>query len=208
MDLRKPPALKPGDTVAIVSPSSSTMDESQMHLSVQRLEGMGFKVVVGAHALSRHGHLAGSDADRLADLHELWTRDDIAALLCMRGGNGAPRLLPELDYDLFRAKPKIFIGYSDITALHLAIHAQSGIVTFHGPIVAWLHKSKYSLKYYQQALTVPQPLGVIDDPDEENPYPPCRVVVSAGDASGPLTGGNLTLIEQTLGSPWEIDTRG
>src|ERR1051325_3688138 len=141
MQLRKPSALRPGDTVAIVSPSSPTMDESQMQLSVQRMQQMGFKVVVGPHALARHGHLAGCDADRLADLHDLWARDDIAALLCMRGGNGAPRLLPELDYDLFRARPKLFIGYSDITALHLAMYARSGIVTFHGPIVAQLHKS-------------------------------------------------------------------
>ncbi|MEP7200542.1 MAG: LD-carboxypeptidase, partial [Chloroflexota bacterium] len=197
-----------GDTVAIVSPSSSTMDASQMTSAVKRMERMGYEVIVGEHALARHGHLAGRDDERLADVHAMFARDDVKAVLCMRGGNGAPRLLPQLDYDLIRAHPKIFIGYSDITALHLAIHRLTGLVTFHGPIVAGLNKSDYSLKYFQQALTVPQPLGVIDDPDEKNPYPPYRVVIRDGEAHGPLVGGNLTLIEQTLGTPYEIETRG
>src|SRR5262249_8895286 len=121
-------------------------------------------------------------------------------------------LLVDIDYELIRSHPKIFIGYSDITALHLAIHRLTGLVTFHGPILAQSHKSEYSHKYFMRALTSPQPLGVIDDPPEPSefgqPYPPPRVVIAEGDAIGPLIGGNLTLVQQTLGTPYEIETRG
>jgi muramoyltetrapeptide carboxypeptidase len=212
MELLKPRALRVGDTVALISPSSATTEPGQVDLATEWLTRIGFKVIVGNHARDRHGHLAGRDADRLADLHELWARDDVSALLCMRGGNGAPRLLPELDYELFRAKPKILVGYSDITALHLAIHKRSGLVTFHGPIAAALHQSEYSYQYWMKALTQPQPIGAIDDPQDSHDfgqrYPPPRVVISAGSASAPLVGGNLTLMEQTLGTPYEIETRG
>ena len=212
MELLKPRALRPGDTVALVSPSSPTIEPGQVDLAVERLERLGFKVVVGAHARAKHGHLAGRDNERLADLHALWARDDISALLCIRGGNGAPRLLPQLDYALFRAQPKILLGYSDITALHLAIHKLSGLVTFHGPIPAALYESEYSYQYLLQALTQPQPIGVIGDPPDSNDfgqrYPPPRVIIREGEASGALVGSNLTLIAQTLGTPYEIETRG
>lgn len=211
MNLIKPCALHQGDTVAIISPSSAG-ELGQLDLAVERLARMGFKAIVGAHARERYGHLAGRDAQRLADLHAMFARDDVSAILCMRGGNGALRLLTEIDYDLIRAHPKIFVGYSDITALHLAIHRCTGLVTFHGPILAQSHKSEYSHRYFVQALTSTQPVGAIDDPPEPSeygqPYPPPRVVIREGGASGPLVGGNLTLVEQTLGTPYEIETHG
>jgi muramoyltetrapeptide carboxypeptidase len=211
MELLKPQVLRAGDTIALVSPSSATTEPGQIDLAAEWLTHIGFKIIIGKHARDKHGHLAGRDSERLADLHELWASDDVKALLCIRGGNGAPRLLPQLDYDLFRAKPKILVGYSDITALHLAIHKLSGLVTFHGPIAAALHQSEYSYQYWVKALMQAQPIGAIDDPKDSHDfgqrYPPPRVVITEGSASAPLIGGNLTLMEQTLGTPYEIETR-
>ncbi|MEP7292348.1 MAG: LD-carboxypeptidase, partial [Chloroflexota bacterium] len=208
----KPSALQSGDTVALVCPSSRPFDPGKIAQSQQWLESEGYRVLVGRNILQRYGNFAGTDDQRLADFHEAWANPVVKALICERGGNGASRLLPRLDYDLIRANPKILIGYSDITALHLAIHKMTGLITFHGPVAMDARSTRYSYEQFTRALTSREPLGAIPDPvpDKLFPpvYPPYRMVIRAGRASGRLIGGNLTLIMETMGTPYEIDTAG
>jgi muramoyltetrapeptide carboxypeptidase len=211
-----PPILKPfvlqrGDTVALICPSSRPFDPGRIAQSQRFLEAEGFWVIVGKHVLKRYGNFAGTDQERLEDFHEVWANPDIKAVICERGGNGAARLLPHLDYDLIRANPKILIGYSDITALHLAIHKMTGLITLHGSVALDALATPYTYERYIQALTSREPLGAIPDPPvaaHPLPYPPYRMVIRTGRASGRLIGGNLTLIMETMGTPYEIDASG
>lgn len=208
----KPHALQPGDTVALVCPSSRPFDPGKIAQSQQVLEAEGYRVLVGKNVLKRYGNFAGTDDERLEDFHEAWANPDVKALICERGGNGASRLLPRLDYDLIRANPKIFIGYSDITALHLAIHKMTGLITLHGSVAMDSYSTRYSYEQFTRALTSREPLGAIPDPVPEKPfpppYPPYRIAVRAGRASGRLVGGNFTLIMETMGTPYELETEG
>jgi len=131
---RLPPPLDPGDTVALVSPSSATDEPFDLQLAREAMEALGLRVKLAPHLASRHGHLAGTDAERAGDLNAMFADREVKAIVCARGGSGAARLLPLLDYGLIARNPKILLGYSDITALHCAIHARTGLVPFHGPI--------------------------------------------------------------------------
>lgn len=208
----KPRALQPGDTVALVCPSSRPFDPGKIVHSQQFLEAEGYRVIVGSNILKRYGNFAGRDEERLADFHQAWANPDVKAVICERGGNGASRLLPHIDYNLIRENPKILIGYSDITALHLAIHRMTGLITFHGPVAMDARSTRYSYEQYTRALTSREPLGAIPDPVVDKPfpppYPPYRMVIREGQARGRLIGGNLTLIMETMGTPYEIDTAG
>lgn len=212
MEIQHPHALRPGDTVALVCPSSRPFDPGKITQTAGFLENAGFRVKVGRNILKLNGNFAGSDAERLDDLHRAWADPDVKAVIAERGGNGAARLLPMLDYDLIGSNPKILIGYSDITALHLAIHRMTGLVTLHGPVAVLSRSTRYTYTRFMHALTATDAWGEIPDPepkDEFPPvYPPYRTVVAPGTASGQLTGGNMTLIAQLLGSPYEIDTKG
>src|SRR5690606_24315358 len=121
-----PVPLNPGDTVALVSPSSATDERLNLQLAEEVLQALGFKVKTGAHYAARRGHLAGTDAERAGDLNTMFADDEVRGIVCVRGGAGAARLLPLLDYDAIRANPKVLLGYSDITALHCAILARAG----------------------------------------------------------------------------------
>ena len=118
-----PPPLQPGDTVGLVSPSSATDDSFSLQLAREAMEALGFKVRSGEHYGARWGHLAGTDAQRAGDLNAMFADRQVRAIVCVRGGSGAARLLPLLDYDAIRRDPKVLLGYSDITALHCAIQA-------------------------------------------------------------------------------------
>jgi muramoyltetrapeptide carboxypeptidase len=130
----KPKRLAPGDTVALVSPASATFNTVDLQIARESLEALGFKVRTGEHMLERHGNLAGEDKARAEDLNKAFADKSVAAVHAIRGGWGSARLLPYLDYDTIRRNPKVLIGYSDITALHMAIQARTGLITFHGPI--------------------------------------------------------------------------
>ena len=211
MNLIKPQALQRGDNVALLCPSGRPANPSQLLQGKCTLEELGFRVLVGKHALNRYGDFAGTDEERLADFHEAWANPEVKALIACRGGNGAIRLLPRIDYDLIRNNPKLFMGASDITGFHLAIHKKTGLVTLHGTGAEFMKATRYTYEIHKRALTSRLPLGEILDPVAESPYPPpsppCRMVISEGRASGPLIGGNLTLIAQTMGTPYEIDTK-
>jgi muramoyltetrapeptide carboxypeptidase len=207
--LLKPRCLKRGDVVGVVAPSSPLLEESTIELTINWLDKLGLRVELGRHIFERHGDHAGLDADRVLDFHSMWRNPQIAAIFALRGGNGSVRLLPLLDYELIKRHPKIFIGFSDITGLLIAIHQRTGLITFHGPNAGSFYDSTYTHHYFRKAILSPKPIGLIVDPLPQSfaPLsPPCRVVISEGEATGMLVGGSLTLIRQTMGTPYEIDT--
>ncbi len=207
--LVKPPRLKKGDTIGLVTPASGPFEASTIWKTRARLEHLGFRVKLAKHISETYGYLAGSDADRAADLHTMFRDDAVRAIVALRGGYGSGRLLKYLDFELIRKHPKILIGYSDITSLLLMITKLAGLVTFHGP-VGVSDFSDYTQKYFWGLLTTTRPMGAIDFPQPDDPLLPANLTwsIHGGRASGKLVGGNLTLVCASLGTPYEIDTRG
>ena len=211
MKLIKPPRLREGDLIGLISPSGHTSDES-IAKAVATIEGLGFKVALAPHLREVMGNYAGPVAHRLADLHAMFANPEIKALWCIRGGSGAISLLSGIDYALIRAHPKILLGYSDITALHLALLRKSGLVTFHGP-VASSTMSSYSLEHMLAVLMDPSPRYTMPMAMEnakraaQEPHYGIRTV-HAGVASGRLIGGNLSMVAALAGTPYAADIKG
>ena len=136
MRVVKPKKLQKGDLIGVISPASSPDDLSKINLGVNYLEKLGYKVEVGKNVGNYHGYLAGSDEERLADLHSMFKKKDVKAIFSVRGGYGSPRLLDKIDFNIIKSNPKIFVGYSDITALQMAFYQKAGLITFAGPMVA------------------------------------------------------------------------
>ena len=205
----KPRVLRPGDTVGLIAPASYTFDLWRLDDAAARVEALGLVPKFGKHARGRRGFLSGTDEERLEDLHEMFADRTVAAVFALQGGYGTPRLLDRIDYDLVRRNPKILLGYSDITGLHVAISRRSGLVTFHGPNMVGRLPPR-TLDLLKKALFSAEPIGEVTNPDEADPLNvefPLRTV-TPGTARGRITGGNLTLICSTMGTPYEIDTRG
>ncbi len=204
----KPYALGPGSNLQFVAPASSP-DPYKLQRGARRMRELGFNISFGplVRNLRTRGYLAGTDQERAASLMNAFQDPDVDGIVCAAGGYGTLRLLNCLDYDIIAANPKPIIGYSDVTALHTAIGQRAGLVTFHGPmgsIDSDDHFNVYTRENFRRALTLTEPLGEIANPEDG------RIVqtVSPGRAKGPLTGGNLSLVCATLGTPWEIDTKG
>ncbi len=205
----KPKRLAQGDTVELVAPANATFNTIDLQIAKESLEALGFKVKIGAHLLDRHGYLAGDDTSRANDINKAFADPAVAAVHAIRGGWGSARLLPYLDFDAVRRNPKILIGYSDITALLLSIHAKTGLVTFHGPIGLGRWDS-YSLDYYKRVLfggeqvTYSNKQGLSD----RNALVQTEFrtqTITPGKARGRLVGGNLTVMTTILGSPYLPD---
>ena len=205
-----PMPLDPGDTVALVSPSSATDERLSLQLAQEAMQALGFKVKTGEHYASRYGHLAGTDAGRAGDLNAMFADAEVKAIVCVRGGSGAARLLPLLDYDAIRANPKVLLGYSDITALHNAILAQAGLVTFHGPIGAgsWnrFNVDQFRRVFFNRELM--QYRNVADAGDELVPRKQRTLTITGGKARGELVGGNLSVLVGLAGSRYLPDFAG
>jgi muramoyltetrapeptide carboxypeptidase len=203
MKMILPPRLCPGDTVALVSPASPPRTRSLLLLGKKRLEALGLRVLVGRHAGAERGYLAGSDADRLADLETAFRDPAVKAIVCTRGGYGVARFLDRFDADLARRHPKAVVGFSDITMLHLALQ-KAGVVSFWGPMpCTGLGWSRFSVRGVERALMSGGPVGRV---------PACRhqrpATLRAGRAAGPLTGGTLSMLTASLGTACEVETRG
>ncbi|EHK65438.1 LD-carboxypeptidase family protein [Achromobacter arsenitoxydans SY8] len=203
------PALRPGAKVAIVAPASAARNASD--LAAQWLEDRGFVAQIMPASRVRldspYEYLAGTDQQRLDDLHAAFAAPDIGAVWCLQGGFGSWRLLDQLDFGLLRQHPKPFIGYSDITALHLAMQRHAGFVTFHGPMLAQdlLAGKREPTESHLLAMVG----GQVGQGAWIEPPPLSRPVeLVAGTASGRLVGGNLALIAALTGTPNEIDTEG
>lgn len=204
----KPPRLKKGDTVGIIAPASSLPHQEYLTRGVQFWRNQGYRVQLSNNIEQVNAYLAGSDVERLADVHQMFRDPEIKALICLRGGYGSLRLLAYLDYNLIRNHPKILVGYSDITALHLACQQKTGLVTFHGPMLypelGAQTLSPYTRINLLNTLTASSPIGKI----APAPDLPAPVTITPGRVQGLVTGGNLSLVTATLGTSFEIDTRG
>jgi muramoyltetrapeptide carboxypeptidase len=205
--LAKP--LKPGDTVGLITPSSYVSDPDELAFAKQFCEFFGLKWKMGKNVGQRYGYLAGTAAQRVKDLNAMFADPAIAGIFCIRGGYGSAQMLEGLDYDSIKRNPKVFLGYSDITALHTAIGKKTGLVTFHGP-VSLSHLTEWSQQHLRSAIFETKPIGAVKNPPEPNPLRAGHTMrtVHSGNARGPLTGGNLTLLTTTLGTPYEVDTTG
>lgn len=205
MTPRFPTALRKKATIGIVSPASPQRDMSRLDKGIRYLEGLGYTVVVGDHARSRHaGYLAGTDDQRLADLHAMFSDKRIDAIFCARGGYGSARLLNRLDYGLIRRNPKILVGYSDITSLQLALWHKARLVTFSGamPSVDMVDNiDPLSEEQFWRVLTSRRPLGRL-------PQPWPITSVQDGEAEGRLLGGNLSVLVSLLGTDFMPSLRG
>jgi muramoyltetrapeptide carboxypeptidase len=194
-----PPRLALGDTIGLVAPASSTEQPGRIDEVIAHLKKEGFAVKTGANLRRRTGYLAGTDAERAADLHALFADPEVKAIFALRGGYGSIRLLPLLDYALIRANPKIFLGYSDITALLHAFLVKAGLVTYHGPNAneAFQPGNNAALR---RALMDPVQEAVIFSLAKKGGNDlVCEV---PGAAEGPLLGGNMTCLLRLIGTPY------
>lgn len=197
-------SLKRGDTVGVAAPASPPDAEKTKRAARFLTERFGLHVELGASLQRKRGYLAGSDEERAQELNHLFARKDIRAIFTARGGYGSPRIADLLDYELMSAHPKIFWGYSDITFLHIAIGKKTGLVTFHGPMLASdlsrpavdkLAVASIWRLFYPRPFCYRATNGTLE-------------TISSGRARGKVTGGNLTLVAATLGTPYEIETEG
>lgn len=208
MNVAKPRPISSGGLIGIVA-TASPVDQKALDSGLARLHAWGYRTLVGAHALDRWGHMAGADADRAADFTRIWGNPEVEAVLCLRGGYGSLRLLERIDWEIIRRNPKFFCGFSDITALHMAIAKEAGLVTFHGPMVtAFGDAEAYNAAGLRRAMEETGPLGAIPWPLPIDEQPPRPVTVRPGAAEGRLMGGNLSVMTALVGTPWEPDFTG
>jgi len=203
----KPKVLHQGGTVGVISPASPSFKKSDVLRGKETLERWGYRVELSKNLNISKGFTAGTDRERAEDFNEMFSRKDVNAVFVTQGGYGSARILRYIDFELVRNNPKIFIGFSDITSLHMAIHKYTGLVTFHGPGMSRYNPedlSDYTKNHLLKTLTSTEQIGAITLADEkkwvDTIYPGC--------CEGPLIGGNLTLLCATLGTPYEIETRG
>ncbi|WP_428388837.1 S66 peptidase family protein [Mucisphaera sp.] len=211
--LIKPKALEPGDTIAFVAPAGE-LDQERIERAQVRLADMGFKIVIPPNLYRKHGYLAGSDHERAAELMAVFQDPEIDAIFPGTGGYGATRILELLDYEVIRANPKVFIGFSDITALHAAFHQRAGLVTFHSPNPMWGLGSESNLRpfsadYFWRALLKSSYEAEDAEPyvikSDERVEVPVETMVG-GIARGQIVGGNLSLVQAVTGTPYQYDT--
>lgn len=203
--LVKPARLREGDLVGICAPSGHTNDAA-IARAIINMESLGLRVRLSDKLRAVNGNYAGTVEERLDDFHAMFRDPEIKAVWPIRGGSGAISLLAHLDYALIAAHPKILVGYSDITALHLAIHARTGLVTFHGPVASSVF-SDYAAAQLRAVLMDPAPLLTIpmsaDNAQKAVEAPQYAVrSVHEGQATGRLIGGNLSLVAALAGTPY------
>jgi muramoyltetrapeptide carboxypeptidase len=196
MNIIKPHRLRKGDIIGICAPASPLQSRDSIEDGINYLERLGYRVHLAKNLYRKRGYLAGTDAQRAADLHELFSNRTVKAIFAARGGFGTQRLLPLLDYSLIKHNPKILVGYSDITALQLALLANVRLVSLAGPLVVEMPLKGKAEEFFWRALTSTKPLGVIRATDKQ-------IFNHRGKSTahtGQLIGGNLSLISAMAGS--------
>ncbi|WP_249310387.1 LD-carboxypeptidase [Bacillus sp. FJAT-49736] len=194
-----------GDTIGITAPAGPSKAE-RVPLAIEAIKELGFQVKVGKSCYEEYGgYLAGTPQSRAEELNEMFADPEIDAILCLRGGYGSAQLLDLLDYEVVTEHPKLFIGYSDITALHIAFFQKCGLATIHGPMATTelIDCDEFSRSSLLATLTKAEPLGEIKNPDGQGIS--CLV---EGTVEGEMVGGNLSLVTALLCTPYELDTKG
>ena len=201
----RPPELVAGSRVALIAPAGPLLERDDLARAGGLCRALGWEPRLGANAGRHHGYFAGTDDERLGDLNAALADPDVDAVWCIRGGFGVTRYLDRVDFDAFARRPKAVIGFSDVTALLLALHARTGAVTFHGPM-ARQAMGPFSREHFERVLARTAPagaLGRLPQPDGVLVPQQNRVVTLAGGtAEGRLIGGNLTLVQALVGTPW------
>jgi len=200
--LIKPERLRPGDVVGIVAPGSAPDNAEDFDRYVRAIENRGFRPKLAPNVRKRLGFLAGDDQSRASDLMGMFADPEVKAIICARGGYGSARLLGILDYHLIKKHPKIFVGFSDITTLHCAIQTHSQLVTFHGPTLNTAvtgQGPEFTVQSLLKTVTQPTPPGSICDSDARKGVS----ILRGGTATGPLVGGNLSVLATMLGTPYQ-----
>ncbi|WP_448519286.1 S66 peptidase family protein [Rhodoflexus sp.] len=203
-----PASLQPGDTIGLISPSGSLYEEAPYLQAIHLLQSLGFRVRCGRYWQAKWGYLAGTDEQRLADLHAMFADPEVKAVIAFRGGWGAARLLPHINFELIAANPKILMGYSDITTLLLAVHAKTGLITWHGAVARDLGGT-LTLERFKTLLCSPiqtQDTGAVILHNSHMIQSDQQLwVIQSGRASGKLLGGNLTVLCSLIGSNYLPD---
>jgi muramoyltetrapeptide carboxypeptidase len=199
MSITCPPRLSAGDTLGIAAPAGP-FNRGQFDQGRHILKDMGFRLQIPDGIYRRNGFLAGSDPERADIVNRLFANPEVRGIVCARGGYGATRLEPYLDWDLIRSHPKVFVGFSDITVLHHLMVSRCRITTFHGPMATTLGPAAEDTRWsFLAALTASAPIVITAEPAR---------VVRPGEGRGPVAGGNLTMLCHLLGTPLQPDFSG
>ncbi len=210
MEIKKPRRLAPGDTVGLVSPAGVTYEQVQVDIIKETLGVLGLKMKAGQRMQNRWGYFAGTDEERAADINAMFADEEVDGIFALHGGWGSARVLPLIDFDLVSSNPKIFLGYSDITALLLAFYARAGLVTFHGPNgnSRW---NEFSVEYVRRLMFRGEVFDYVNPVDKEDTLVSVtnRIrTINPGKARGKLVGGNLTVLTSIIGSEMLPDWEG
>ena len=201
-ELIKPRRLPKNATLGLIAPASPIYSSADFDTMIKNLEDLGYSLVLGKHVRDKRGYLAGKDEDRAADLHAMFEHSEVDAIVCVRGGWGSNRILQLIDFELIKSNPKIFVGFSDITSLHMAIQAKTGLVTFHGPVGKsnWNPLTRTAwVDVLQEGRT---PDFIIPETETDG------FTINSGKATGKLLGGNLTVLTSMIGSGFLPDFDG
>ncbi len=206
----RPPRFRPGDTVGLIDPAGASFERAPIDVVVDTMAALGLEARPGAHLFDRYGYLGGTDRDRAADVNAFFADPSVKGILAVRGGWGCARLLPHLDFATIGAHPKILLGYSDLTALLLAIHAKTGLVTFHGPvgISKW---TPFNVDHVKRVLFAGEAVtfeNVKEAGDFLVPVENRIRTITPGVARGRLAGGNLSVLSAIVGSGYLPEWEG
>jgi muramoyltetrapeptide carboxypeptidase len=199
--------LPPGGTIGVAAASSPFEERSEIDRSVRWYEERGYRVKLAAGVYARDDFVAGDPRARAHDVNELFADPGVDVVQLLRGGYGASQVVPHLDFDTIAANPKALVGYSDVTALHVAIRQRTGLVTFYGPGFTGMGSPKrgeWSKERFLRALSDTGALGEVP-PRPDDPY---IGALGSGRATAPLVGGCLWLLRETLATQWELETKG
>ncbi len=202
-----PETLKKGDKVGLICPSSCVRDINTLTEGIKYIESLGFEVVVGESCTSKYGYLAGSDEVRANDVNKMFADVTIKGIFCARGGYGVHRILDKIDFAMIKENPKFFCGYSDITGLHLALNQICGLVTYHTPMATTeFYKKQDDLTAcdFERIVYEGVTLRELENIPRENKVK----TLNKGLGIGVLVGGNLSLVVDLIGTPYEVDTKG
>lgn len=202
--LLRPPRLREGDTLGLFNPSGAIYERAPYEIARETMQALGFRVREAPNLRARYGHMAGTPAQRAADIHALFADPEVQGLLAVTGGSGANRVLPLLDYDLIARHPKFLGGFSDLTALLTAVHVKTGLVTFHSPL-ARSEWNAFSIEQFK-AVAVQGLAHTMRNPVLAGDEPVARegriTTIRGGQAQGPLAGGNLAVLTSLAGTPY------
>jgi len=205
MKIIKPAKLKTGDVVGIIAPASAPVDPTKLENGIRYIESNGYRIELGKNVNKIEGYLAGTDQERADDLNSMFKNKYVKAIFCLRGGYGASRILDKINYKLIRANPKILVGYSEITALQMAIMQKAGLVTFAGPMVATDFGNgitSYTEEFFWRIISSNKKIGRLKYPDNEK-----LVSITRGGSSGRIIGGNLSVLAALIGTEYFPDLK-